>query len=407
MCPSPSPSAEALEKESEAVYANPSSSSEVLAEAHLALEGLRDMAGQINAKIIPTVEEAAPALKPTLAEVAATPTLAASTTLSALRAGEIIRRVREEVGYSLDDVAAEVKIKPQYLQAIEEGRYNDLPSRTHAIGFVRLYAQAVGLNGEEVVTRFRNEGAKNIPPQKLQVRRVTAPVSESPLPGSALIALCLVLAVIVYFVGYTYVRAPVTATPMAPQPRPPSLEERSADAPVAPSVTSAPSQAPASASVAAAPASTPESPSPPSSVASSAPQQSVPETQVQNQTAVSITPPSAHLSAEAVHEVAVPSAPEAAPAPKPAAPVSRIRLEAAGDTDVQIFDGDGALIAERMIHEGEAFYVPDHAGYTLATSNAGALKIQVDGHAMPALGKADEAMHNIPLNPAQLLKYLQ
>jgi cytoskeleton protein RodZ len=65
------------------------------------------------------------------------------------------------------------------------------------------------------------------------------------------------------------------------------------------------------------------------------------------------------------------------------------------------------MIAERVINKGEAFYVPDKAGLTLATTNAGALHMQIDGKEMQPLGDPDEAMHNIPLNPDSLLKYLQ
>jgi cytoskeleton protein RodZ len=86
---------------------------------------------------------------------------------------------------------------------------------------------------------------------------------------------------------------------------------------------------------------------------------------------------------------------------------SRIRLEALEDASVQIFDAEGGLIAERNIRAGEVFYVPDKSGYTLATGNAGAVRLQVDGRNMPPLGDEDEAMHNIPLNPVLLLKYLQ
>jgi hypothetical protein len=93
-------------------------------------------------------------------------------------------------------------------------------------------------------------------------------------------------------------------------------------------------------------------------------------------------------------------------APSPAPP-SRIKLRATDETSVQIFDAFGKMIAERVINRGEAFYVPDKAGYTFATSNAGALRLQIDGREMQPIGDSDEPMHNIPLQAESLKKILQ
>src|SRR5262249_7269219 len=97
-----------------------------------------------------------------------------------------------------------------------------------------------------------------------------------------------------------------------------------------------------------------------------------------------------------------------AEAAKPAAPLppSRIKLHAAEDVEVRIMDEKGRVLAERMIHKGEAFFVPDQKNYTLSTSDAGALKVQIDGREMPPLGEEGEPMHNIPLNSADLLEVL-
>jgi hypothetical protein len=92
--------------------------------------------------------------------------------------------------------------------------------------------------------------------------------------------------------------------------------------------------------------------------------------------------------------------------PVTAAP-SRIKLSAAEDVEVRIMDEKGRILAERMIHRGEAFFVPDQKNYTMTTSDAGALKVQVDGRDMPALGDPGEAMHNIPLNSKDLLEVLE
>ncbi|HJO68942.1 MAG TPA: helix-turn-helix domain-containing protein, partial [Rhodospirillales bacterium] len=71
--------------------------------------------------------------------------------------GALLRASRLRVGEDLRDVAANLCIRYLYLEAIEEGRYADLPGPTYAIGFVRAYAEHIGLDSDEVVRRFKQE----------------------------------------------------------------------------------------------------------------------------------------------------------------------------------------------------------------------------------------------------------
>ena len=70
---------------------------------------------------------------------------------------QLLRRTREHYEQSLRDVAGGLRIRYVYLQAIEEGRYDDLPGPTYAIGFIRTYAEYLGLDSEETVRRFKEE----------------------------------------------------------------------------------------------------------------------------------------------------------------------------------------------------------------------------------------------------------
>jgi transcriptional regulator with XRE-family HTH domain len=65
--------------------------------------------------------------------------------------------MREHRGLSLAHVAAETKVRRLYLNALEEGEHAPLPSRPFAVGYVRAYARALGLDGDEIVARFRME----------------------------------------------------------------------------------------------------------------------------------------------------------------------------------------------------------------------------------------------------------
>jgi cytoskeleton protein RodZ len=69
--------------------------------------------------------------------------------------GVALKTAREFRGLSLQDVADQTRIRRAYLAAIEEMRLDELPSRPFTIGYVRAYANALGLDGEAAVDRFK------------------------------------------------------------------------------------------------------------------------------------------------------------------------------------------------------------------------------------------------------------
>lgn len=70
---------------------------------------------------------------------------------------EILQDARIEKGYSLDGVVKAIKIKKQFLIAIEDGRYFDLPSESYALGFIKNYATFVGIDKNKAAALFRRE----------------------------------------------------------------------------------------------------------------------------------------------------------------------------------------------------------------------------------------------------------
>lgn len=69
--------------------------------------------------------------------------------------GEELQRTRERRGLSLDDMAARTKISGSLFAGLERGDLSRWPSGIFRRAFVRAYAQAVGLDPEETVARFR------------------------------------------------------------------------------------------------------------------------------------------------------------------------------------------------------------------------------------------------------------
>lgn len=78
-------------------------------------------------------------------------------------AGVHLRGVREAAGFTLEQVAARTHIKAAYLKAIEDLDLDALPTRAFAVGFVKTYAEALGLNAGEVVARFKADAGVSAP----------------------------------------------------------------------------------------------------------------------------------------------------------------------------------------------------------------------------------------------------
>ena len=80
--------------------------------------------------------------------------------MSAPRVGADLCAARERLGWSLPAIAGHLRIRLPYLEAIEQGRIGDLPgNNAYAVGFVRTYAQSLGLDPDEIARRFRSETA--------------------------------------------------------------------------------------------------------------------------------------------------------------------------------------------------------------------------------------------------------
>lgn len=72
--------------------------------------------------------------------------------------GQILKKARLEKGIRLTQIVQQLNISQAYIQAIENGKINELPKeQTYTIGFVKSYAQAVDLDPEEIIEKFKQE----------------------------------------------------------------------------------------------------------------------------------------------------------------------------------------------------------------------------------------------------------
>jgi len=71
--------------------------------------------------------------------------------------GDGLKRTREESGRSLAEMSANTRVHERYLRALEQNDHSALPSRVFAIGYVRAYAGALGLDEQLAVERYKRE----------------------------------------------------------------------------------------------------------------------------------------------------------------------------------------------------------------------------------------------------------
>jgi cytoskeletal protein RodZ len=73
------------------------------------------------------------------------------------RIGEKLRRRREELGFTVEDIARATKYRPDVIQAVEEGRAGVFPAEAYRQAFLRAYADKLGLDANEVVREQKSE----------------------------------------------------------------------------------------------------------------------------------------------------------------------------------------------------------------------------------------------------------
>lgn len=70
--------------------------------------------------------------------------------------GQKLKEAREAKGLSIDQLHEITKIQKRHLVAIEEGNYDVLPGAFYARAFIKQYADAIGLNGEELLVEYQS-----------------------------------------------------------------------------------------------------------------------------------------------------------------------------------------------------------------------------------------------------------
>src|SRR5436309_7637359 len=69
--------------------------------------------------------------------------------------GEVLKRTRSRRKVDIRTVEQQTKIRIKYLRALENEEWDVLPGPAYAKGFLRTYAQFLGLDGDALVDEYR------------------------------------------------------------------------------------------------------------------------------------------------------------------------------------------------------------------------------------------------------------
>jgi cytoskeleton protein RodZ len=70
--------------------------------------------------------------------------------------GQKLKEARERKNYSLEQISEETHISRRYIIALEEEDFSAFPAETYFVGFLRNYAEYLGLNADELVALYKN-----------------------------------------------------------------------------------------------------------------------------------------------------------------------------------------------------------------------------------------------------------
>lgn len=122
--------------------------------------------------------------------------------------GKRLVEAREEKGMSLEDLMAATKIQKRYLLAIEQGNYDIIPGKFYVRAFIKQYAEAVGLNPEQLFEEFRKDVPSTYNDEVSDKLSNIKPQRELPKPASKVLELLptiLIIGGIIVVIAIIYV----------------------------------------------------------------------------------------------------------------------------------------------------------------------------------------------------------
>jgi cytoskeletal protein RodZ len=265
--------------------------------------------------------------------------------------GAVLEKARRERGLSLRDVEDATKIRTRYLEGLEREDFSVLPDAVYVQGFLKTYANFLGLNGDEMARDLRNRRSPRRDRQQPSYEPAQSSEFERPLmspgglagaerrwvSGAAIFTVALAVLVIAGVIGALYYVGVQSSGTRVPEDQQQAQPERA------------------------------ENPSPQEE--QPAPEQNAPEQRRE----------------PAGEPAATPSREQAASEETAAETVSVTLAVADGPAGLTV-TVDGAVAADVLAEPGFSQTFEGKEVVTVSTANAGAVEATVDGEDLGRLG---------------------
>ena len=119
--------------------------------------------------------------------------------LDALDIGRRLERARIAQNMTLSDAAQKTQIRAETLAALEQNRFEELPELVYVRGFIRIYAQTLGLDAQDLLSDL----GRYLKTEEKTTLTLPTPVEEGALPSFKVIVLSLLVVFLMGAIWWT------------------------------------------------------------------------------------------------------------------------------------------------------------------------------------------------------------
>lgn len=344
--------------------------------------------------------------------------------------GGELRKARMRRGENIDNIAHALRIRAGQLEALEQGTPEKLPGRAYAVGFIRSYAEYLGLDPVAVVARYKAEleGAQAAPSSEFTFPKIG---NYRTLPRGTFLVVAVIIALGIYGAWLLVQSADrMVAERVPPVPAQITASATKLSDQSARGLSGDPASASTRAYEVIRPEQNPVYAVPPVTTPQTAEQAGIPQIQAGDPAAqAQAVPASAPLAAQTAGQTAMlpsgidPSALSEAPAGIPAnvaEPAALPPIQAGqafgsenidgrvvvrarkSDAWLRVENEKGKVLIERTLQLGDSYRVPSAAGIIMVARDASAFEIMVDGASLGLAGPPTLVLTGKPLEPTAL-----
>ncbi len=118
--------------------------------------------------------------------------------------GDVLKNKRLETGKSIEEISDYLRIKSQYLLALEENKFNNLPGSAYVIGFIKSYASYLKLDVNNVIIQYKQEaGIFTSAAQPIPVEDENSIIKDPVINSNHIIIACAIVLFGIIFISIT------------------------------------------------------------------------------------------------------------------------------------------------------------------------------------------------------------